>query len=85
MPDGSATHGIGRLRQGETTFLEFRKVLVVPLIVLILITSLSLQLGYSEDAKIESAVEYDKLKEKEGYVAGKHIDGRVKWWFQRLW
>jgi len=44
-----------------------------------------IQLGYSEDAKIESAVEYDKLKEKEGYVAGKHIDGRVKWWFQRLW
>lgn len=29
-----------------------------------------------------SAVEYDKTKEKEGFVAGKHIDGRMKWWFQ---
>ena len=41
------------------------------------------QLGYSEEAKVERAVEYDKSKEKEGFVAGKHIDGRIKWWFQR--
>jgi len=41
------------------------------------------QLGYSEEAKVEKAVEYDKAKEKEGYIAGKHIDGRMKWWFQR--
>ncbi|KAL7529434.1 hypothetical protein ACHAXR_002964 [Thalassiosira sp. AJA248-18] len=40
------------------------------------------QLGFSEDAKVESAVEYDKSKEKEGFIAGKHIDGRMKWWFQ---
>ena len=41
------------------------------------------QLGYSDEAKVEKAVEYDKAKEKEGYIAGKHIDGRMKWWFQR--
>lgn len=41
------------------------------------------KLGFSEEAKVESAVEYDKSKEKEGFVAGKHIDGRIKWWFQR--
>lgn len=33
---------------------------------------------------MEGAVEYDKSKEKEGYIAGKHIDGRSKWWFQRF-
>ena len=43
------------------------------------------KLGFSEDAKVEKAVEYDKSKEKEGYIAGKHIDGRTKWWFQKLW
>lgn len=41
------------------------------------------QLGFSKEAKVENAVEYDKSKEKGGYVAGKHIDGRIKWWFQR--
>mmetsp|Transcript_12620 Transcript_12620/g.27632 ORF Transcript_12620/g.27632 Transcript_12620/m.27632 type:complete len:115 (-) Transcript_12620:337-681(-) len=41
------------------------------------------KLGFSEDAKVEKAEEYDKSKEREGYVAGKHIDGRLKWWFQR--
>ena len=41
------------------------------------------QLGYSEEAKVDKAVDYDKAKEKEGYIAGKHIDGRMKWWFQR--
>jgi len=41
------------------------------------------QLGFSEDAKVETAVEYDKSKEKAGFIAGKHIDGRMKWWFQR--
>lgn len=42
-----------------------------------------LQLGFSKEATVENAVEYDKSKEKGGYVAGKHIDGRIKWWFQR--
>lgn len=41
------------------------------------------QLGFSEDAKVKTAVEYDKSKEKAGFIAGKHIDGRMKWWFQR--
>lgn len=41
------------------------------------------KLGFSEEAKVADAVEYDKRKEKAGYVAGKHIDGRMKWWFQR--
>ena len=40
------------------------------------------QLGFSEEAKVEKSVEYDKAKEKEGYIAGKHIHGRMKWWFQ---
>lgn len=50
-----------------------------------IISMLPSQLGFSEAAKVEKAVEYDKSKEKEGYVAGKHIDGRTKWWFQKLW
>jgi hypothetical protein len=41
------------------------------------------KLGFSEEAKIDTAEEYDKSKEKDGFVAGKHIDGRIKWWFQR--
>ncbi|KAL7498479.1 hypothetical protein ACHAWT_006252 [Skeletonema menzelii] len=41
------------------------------------------RLGFSKEATVEKAVEYDKSKEKGGYVAGKHIDGRMKWWFQR--
>ncbi|KAL7444280.1 hypothetical protein ACHAXM_009392 [Skeletonema potamos] len=41
------------------------------------------RLGFSKEATVENAVEYDKSKEKGGYVAGKHIDGRIKWWFQR--
>jgi len=41
------------------------------------------KLGFSEDAKVEHAEEYDKAKERGGFVAGKHIEGRMKWWFQR--
>ena len=42
-------------------------------------------MGYSEDAKVAKAQEYDKSKEKEGYVAGKHIEKRtiLGSWFQR--
>lgn len=40
-------------------------------------------MGYSEEAKVHKAKEYDKSKEKEGYIAGKHIDKPMKWWFQR--
>jgi hypothetical protein len=39
-------------------------------------------MGFSSDARVNSAEEYDKAKEKQGYVAGKHIV-REKWWFQR--
>jgi hypothetical protein len=39
------------------------------------------QLGYS--VAVDNAVEYDKAKEKQGFVAGKHIDQPIKWWFQR--
>lgn len=45
--------------------------------------SQSQKLGFSEETKIDAAEEYDKSKEKGGFVAGKHIDGRMKWWFQR--
>ena len=41
-------------------------------------------MGYSEDAKVVDAKEYDKSKEKEGYVAGKHIDtSTMKYWWQK--
>ena len=41
-------------------------------------------MGYSEDAKVVEAKEYDKSKEKEGYVAGKHIDtSTMKYWWQK--
>ena len=41
------------------------------------------EMGYSQDAKVTHAEEYDKAKERKGYVAGKHIDKPMKWWFQR--
>uniref|UniRef100_A0A7S2WGM6 CHCH domain-containing protein n=1 Tax=Eucampia antarctica TaxID=49252 RepID=A0A7S2WGM6_9STRA len=41
------------------------------------------ELGYSKDAKVQNAEEYDKSKEKGGYVAGKHLNKPIKWWFQR--
>lgn len=39
-------------------------------------------LGYREDAQVVNPVEYDKSKEKAGYVAGKHIAKQSKWWWQ---
>jgi hypothetical protein len=39
-------------------------------------------LGYSEDKNVVGAHEYDKSKEKAGFVAGKHIQKKGKWWFQ---
>mmetsp|Transcript_14881 Transcript_14881/g.18149 ORF Transcript_14881/g.18149 Transcript_14881/m.18149 type:complete len:114 (+) Transcript_14881:77-418(+) len=41
------------------------------------------QMGYSNDAKVESVSEYDKMREKNGYIAGKHIEKPTKWWFER--
>eukprot|EP00980_Cylindrotheca_fusiformis_P010128 scaffold2253_cov119-Cylindrotheca_fusiformis.AAC.3 len=40
-------------------------------------------LGYGKDKEVKGAHEYDKAKEKAGYVAGKHIAKKEKWWFQR--
>mmetsp|Transcript_24979 Transcript_24979/g.58618 ORF Transcript_24979/g.58618 Transcript_24979/m.58618 type:complete len:125 (-) Transcript_24979:1470-1844(-) len=39
-------------------------------------------LGYSKDKNVVGAQEYDKAKEKAGFVAGKHINKQSKWWFQ---
>jgi hypothetical protein len=41
-----------------------------------------LKLGFSEDKQVVGAHEYDKAKEKAGFVAGKHIHKKSKWWFQ---
>jgi len=40
-------------------------------------------MGYSEEAQVKEAKEYDKSKEREGYVAGKHIEKPNKWWWDR--
>ena len=40
-------------------------------------------LGYASSSKIDKVVEYDKAKERNGFVAGKHIDKPIKWWFQK--
>ena len=40
------------------------------------------EMGYSEETRIKDAKEYDKSKETEGYVAGKHIKGKLTGW---LW
>lgn len=42
------------------------------------------RMGFGEDRKVKGAKEYDQAKEKEGFVAGKHISRESKWWFQRL-
>jgi len=42
-----------------------------------------LKMGYAPDAEVEGASEYDKAREREGFVAGKHIRKPMKWWFQR--
>jgi cytochrome c oxidase assembly protein subunit 19 len=41
------------------------------------------QMGYSEEQKVVDAKVYDKKKEKEGFVAGKHIEGKSQWWWQK--
>ena len=40
-------------------------------------------MGYSNECQVGNASEYDKSKEKEGFIAGKHIEKPMKWWFQR--
>jgi cytochrome c oxidase assembly protein subunit 19 len=40
------------------------------------------QLGFSKEAEVQNAREYDSAKEKAGFVAGKHISKEGKWWWQ---
>lgn len=39
-------------------------------------------MGYADNKVVVGAQEYDKAKEKAGFVAGKHIDKKSRWWFQ---
>ena len=41
-----------------------------------------LQMGYAKEKDVVGAHEYDKAKEKGGFVAGKHINKQSRWWFQ---
>lgn len=41
------------------------------------------QMGFSEDQKVKDPKEYDRAKEKAGFVAGKHITKEAKWWWQK--
>jgi hypothetical protein len=41
------------------------------------------KLGFGEDKQVKGAMEYDKAKEKAGYIAGKHIQRKEDWWFLR--
>lgn len=40
------------------------------------------KMGFSSEARVQSAEEYDKSKEAKGYIAGKHIDKKTKFF---LW
>jgi cytochrome c oxidase assembly protein subunit 19 len=41
-------------------------------------------LGFSNERRVMGAKEYDMKKEKQGFVAGKHIStDNSKWWFQK--
>jgi len=40
-------------------------------------------MGFSPDSQVEGARENQRLKEKQGFIAGKHINKESKWWFQR--
>jgi len=39
-------------------------------------------MGFSKETEITETKEYDKSKEREGYIAGKHITGKLTGW---LW
>mmetsp|Transcript_32609 Transcript_32609/g.49141 ORF Transcript_32609/g.49141 Transcript_32609/m.49141 type:complete len:122 (-) Transcript_32609:1489-1854(-) len=41
------------------------------------------EMGFGRDQKVVGAEEYDKSKEKAGFVAGKHIDKPNSWWWER--
>mmetsp|Transcript_22135 Transcript_22135/g.48216 ORF Transcript_22135/g.48216 Transcript_22135/m.48216 type:complete len:114 (+) Transcript_22135:302-643(+) len=40
------------------------------------------EMGFSKETEITETKEYDKSKEREGYIAGKHITGKLTGW---LW
>mmetsp|Transcript_14814 Transcript_14814/g.40940 ORF Transcript_14814/g.40940 Transcript_14814/m.40940 type:complete len:116 (+) Transcript_14814:117-464(+) len=40
------------------------------------------KMGFGEEYQVKGAKEYDSAKEKAGFVAGKHIEGERRWWFQ---
>jgi cytochrome c oxidase assembly protein subunit 19 len=46
-------------------------------------------MGYSDEAKVQGAREYDMAKEKAGFIAGKHVSeakeagAETVWWWQR--
>eukprot|EP00545_Synedropsis_sp_CCMP1620_P001851 CAMPEP_0119005584 /NCGR_PEP_ID=MMETSP1176-20130426/1811_1 /TAXON_ID=265551 /ORGANISM="Synedropsis recta cf, Strain CCMP1620" /LENGTH=119 /DNA_ID=CAMNT_0006957415 /DNA_START=76 /DNA_END=432 /DNA_ORIENTATION=- len=40
-------------------------------------------MGFSEEQKVIGAKEYDKSKEKAGYIAGKHIDKPNQWFWEK--
>ena len=40
-------------------------------------------MGYGKEQEVHGATEYDKAKERNGYVAGKHISKPSQWWFQK--
>lgn len=40
-------------------------------------------MGYGEGQQVVGAEEYDKSKEKAGYIAGKHIAHSNSWWWQQ--
>ena len=45
--------------------------------------SLFVKMGFAPEVQVEGARESDRSKEKNGFVAGKHINKESKWWFQR--
>eukprot|EP00934_Nitzschia_sp_Nitz4_P005513 Nitzschia sp. Nitz4//scaffold53_size117307//105884//106804//NITZ4_003782-RA/size117307-augustus-gene-0.94-mRNA-1//1//CDS//3329554241//5503//frame0 len=38
-------------------------------------------LGFGKETEVVGAHEYDRSKEKAGFIAGKHIKKQGKWWF----
>jgi hypothetical protein len=41
------------------------------------------KLGYGKDQEVIGAEEYDKSKERAGYIAGKHIAQSNSWWWKK--
>lgn len=41
------------------------------------------QMGFSEDSVVQNPKSYEGLKEQEGFTAGKHIQKRRRWFWER--